>query len=98
MTRHQRRQRNACIVFATLAATYGVNSFPSFAGQTNPTNFPTTTGAYQTGEGGIDIPVPAQEKAARTIPLSAQLDARHSQERLCNGFRRSRSFCCLGVH
>ena len=25
-------------------------------------------------------------QSPRTIPLSAQLDARHSQERLCNGF------------
>lgn len=86
MTRHQRRQRNTGIVFATLAATYGVNSFPSFAGHTNSTNFPTIAGAYQTGESKIDIPVAARTKAARTIPLSAQLDARHSQERLCNGF------------
>ena len=56
-------------------------------GRSNSTSLPTattTTGAYQTGEGGI--PVSAREIATWPIPLSAQLDARHSQERLCNGF------------
>ena len=86
MMRHQRRQRNACIVFATMSATYGVNPFPSFAGLTNSTNFPTVTGAYQTGESKSEIPVAARKIAAWTVPLSAQLDARNSRENLCNGF------------
>ena len=55
-------------------------------GHTNSTNFPTTTSTYQTGARQIEIPVAARTITAWTIPLSAQLDARRSQERLCNGF------------
>jgi hypothetical protein len=55
-------------------------------GRTSSINFPTTTGAYPTGEGKSDIPVSARETAARTIPPSGQLYARSSRESLCNGF------------
>jgi hypothetical protein len=53
---------------------------------TSSTNFPNTTGAHQTGESKIEIPVADGKISAGTIPPSAQLDARNSRENLCNVF------------
>jgi Beta-propeller repeat len=55
-------------------------------GNTSSINFPTTTGAYQTGESKSEIPAADGKIGAWTIPPSAQLDARNSRENLCNGF------------
>jgi hypothetical protein len=82
--------------YSTYLSSSGMNRASSIAaestsaayvtGHTNSTNFLTTTGAYQTGESKIEIPVAARTITAWTVPLTAQLDARNSRENLCNGF------------
>ena len=68
MTRHQKRQRNVRIVFATVAATCGVRSFPSFAAHTKSTDLTAITGAYQPRESKGELSGVARKVAAGVFP------------------------------
>ena len=56
-------------------------------GYTNSTNFPTTTSTYQTGsETNRNSGCSPRDNHLAYSSIGPQLYARHSQERLCNGF------------